>query len=179
MGQAGKAGSSTEVDSQVQALEAAVADVHRQAQLLYKVPGREGEATKHYKQMAELDDQALNLRLAHPNFATAAAIAAHPAAPPPLAAAPSWRDMAAACRLGGLGREACSGTALRQRALGAVLGFTLGDAAACGVMWCYELTKLAGLAAGESRHYCLCWLLPRHWQPPSFLFLFPSSFGTK
>lgn len=136
------------IDEDVEALEARVRDLHVQAQALNKQAGREGEATALYKQLAELDDEALELRLARARpAASATALARHAEQfagycrlhPP----APTWQQAASA------GNCPERAQLLRQRALGAVLGSALADAAACGVQWVYSQAQLDSLAAGE------------------------------
>lgn len=135
-------------DDAVQALEAQVQACHALAQSLNKREGREGEAGAIYKQMAALDDQALALRLAAATPPTAADERAHAAVQPAYCLlhrpGPTWQKLA------GRGTTGTScGDQLRQRALGALVGGALGDAAACGVQWIYSLEALDQLARGR------------------------------
>lgn len=139
------------IEAQVAALEAEVARLHKQAQALNKQAGREGEATVVYKKLAALDDEALQLRLGsgRPPPPSAERLAAHAAAFPAYCGAPppppTWQQAAG----GPAGAAAASAQHLRQRALGAVLGAALGDAAACGVQWVYSEPELQRLLEGE------------------------------
>lgn len=141
------------VQQEVAALEARVAALHYTAQALNKQPGAEAQATEVYKELAALDDKALELRLAHAPLdgsrmvQSTAAFPAYCSLPPP---PPSWRQAAAASMASsGSSRGDISATQLRQRALGAILGAAVGDAAACGVQWVYSEATLQSLVAGE------------------------------
>eukprot|EP00887_Chlorella_sp_A99_P003938 scaffold11.g3938.t1 len=119
-----------------------------------------GEAAALYKKLAELDDQALALRMEAPvppspvdRVAHAAAHPAYCAPPPP---PPLWAATAdAAARMQrAAGFEGAAGpggrprgSELRERALGAVAGAALGDAAASSVQWVYDVGKLQSLVA--------------------------------
>jgi hypothetical protein len=135
------------IDEDIEALEAQVRELHVQAQALNKQAGREQEATALYKQFAALDDQALELRLARAlPAASATALATHAEQyaaycrlHPPV---PTWHQVASA------GAGAAGPQVLRQRALLAVLGSALADAAACPVQWVYSPAQLEALAAG-------------------------------
>lgn len=127
-------------------MQARVAALHKEAQRLNKIPGQEAAAAAVYKQLAAVDDQALHLQLQHappldPDR-TAAHAAAHPRYCRLLAPAPAWVDTAAA-----IGAR-CSAAQLRCRALHAVLGYALGDAAACSCQWVYSEAALHTLAQG-------------------------------
>lgn len=120
----------------VQELEARVAELHLKAQALNKQSGREAEATAIYKELAALDDEALELTLSGaqpPTAATIAAVAsAFPAFYTPLLP-PCWGS-----------------AEHRRRALGAVLGSAMGDAAACSCQWVYSEPAMATLAVAAA-----------------------------
>ena len=123
-----------------------MAALHKEAQRLNKIPGQEAAAAAVYKQLAALADQALHLQLQHAPPLDPGRAAAHAAAHPHccrlLAPAPAWSDVAAAA-------GACCGAAqLRRRALHTVLGYVLGDAAACSCQWVYSEAALQTLAQG-------------------------------
>lgn len=120
--------------------------LHKEAQRLNKIEGQEAAAAAVYRELAALDDQALHLQLQHVPALDPGRLAAHAAAHPQfcrlLAPAPAWADAAAA--------DGAHGTAsqLRRRALHAMLGYALGDAAACSIQWVYSEAALQTLAQG-------------------------------
>ena len=140
------------VGRRVAELEAAVAALHREAQQLNKQPGQEAAATAVYRQLAQLDDEALDLSLAQPPSAAsprrrAEHAAAHPAycggpTPPP-----TWAGAAALAP--SCGWKGAAAAPLRQRSVLMVEGAALGDAAAAAVQWVYSEQQLLVLAQGE------------------------------
>lgn len=136
--------------AEIASLEAQVATLHNKAQELNK-QGRVGEATVVYKQMAALDDRALGLQLARPRRPSAAASVEHQRAFPDYCSlqqpGATWVQAAEQRSASGAPLSAAQ---LRSRALSAVLGALLADAAACGVQWVYDTPHLAQLAATSS-----------------------------
>lgn len=118
-------------------LEARVAELHLKAQALNKQPGWEAEATAVYKELAALDDEALELKLSGAQPPTATAITAiastFPAFYSPLLPPIGWRSAENRCR-----------------AINAVLGAALGDAAACSCQWVYSEPAMAALAVSAA-----------------------------
>ncbi|KAL4451369.1 hypothetical protein ABPG77_009441 [Micractinium sp. CCAP 211/92] len=124
-------------EGRVRELEARVAELHLKAQALNKQPGREAEATAVYKELAALDDEALELKLSGAQPPTATAITAiastFPAFYSPLLPPSGWRSAENRCR-----------------AINAVLGAALGDAAACSCQWVYSEPAMAALAVSAA-----------------------------
>jgi hypothetical protein len=124
----------------LQEMEALVDELHRRAQELNKL-GRTDEATAAYKEMAALDDRALELALSASVQPTAAACEQHAARYPDYSTLHrpfAWGSPGAANS-----SEAGMEPALvRGRAMGAVVGAVVADAAAMGVHWVYDVALL-------------------------------------
>lgn len=142
-------------DLRLSQLESQVEALHRKAQELNKA-GLTENATAAYKEMAALDDELLHLVMSSP-------VTAHPEVQQQQARLyPDYhklhrpgRSVAAVCGTASapVGRKPLPASQA-TRALGAVLGCVLGDAAAMGVHWVYDLTSLHqlerdALAAGK------------------------------
>lgn len=130
---------------QLAELEARVAHLHARAQRLNVERDFAGSVAE-YKKMQRLDDEALALHMREPQphdlQQHAQLFPAYCSLAPAAAAAPTAPAHA------------------RQRALGAVLGALVADAAACGVQWVYNPEHLQALAAsrpgGQTRRAPCC-----------------------
>lgn len=140
---AAPAAATAATEARVRELEAEAMAAHAEAQALNKA-GRFDDAKVQYERMRALDAEALRLAnsLGCPSCRSTAAAGAVPdAAATAAAAGPEYSEPQRP--------SPWPSPAAAARARGAVLGAAVGDAAAMGVQWIYDLDKLGALLAAR------------------------------